>query len=316
MLLEADRASVEVYEQSLAGLTRRVAELECELRAMRDALHGLQQNRGHLFSQVGPETNSARDRWQVTMFGRFRVERNGTQPPNCPSRRGRSILKYLLASRGHMQLQPVLIETFWPGAPAGTGAHNLQMAVHALRHSLTGWGPRGGDDAILFREERYLLHPELAIDQDVDRYRQAYASGERAFSSGDLETARRAFEAARSVYAGEFLSDSPYDDWAADERAALQDMQLSLLGHLARLYATAADPEAAAACCREILAVDPYREDACRELMRCEAARGRRGEVRTLFESLVRRLRLELQVAPAAETRRLYMTLMGGESDG
>jgi DNA-binding SARP family transcriptional activator len=167
----------------------------------------------------------------------------------------------------------------------------------------------------MFRQDTYLLHPDLAIEQDVDRFQQAYASGERALAEHDVDAAREAFEQARASYGGEFLSDSPYEDWAAEQRAALQDMHLDVLAQLARVYAAAADWDRASGCCRELLAADPYREDACRDLMRCEAARGRRAEVRDVFETCERRLRRDLQVAPAAETRRLYRALLSGDSD-
>ncbi len=315
--MPAMHASDELVDQTLQGISRRVGQLECELAVLRQALSRLAETRDQSEEPREPTRESTlRETWHVTMLGRFRVERDGAEASLCPSRRGRSILKYLLASRGHAAPQSVLIETFWPCAAPGTGAHNLQMAVHALRRSLDGWGPRGSDRAVLFRHDMYLLHPDLAIDQDVERYRRAFSRGERALAAGNAHESRRAFEEARAEYGGEFLSDSPYEDWAEDHRAALQDMQLSLLGHLSRLYAGAAEWDHAAACCREILSVDPYREDAWRQLMRCEAARGRRSEVRTTFERCVLRLRRELRVEPAAETRQLYHSLLAAESAG
>ena len=311
-----DALLVQTRVDTLRELQQRVARLEGELALVRAQLLAVLAE-GEAAAPPGLDGAPRSVRaptsdgvWRVTMLGAFRLVRDGREPAACPSRRGRSILRYLLASPGYTAAQAVLVETFWPSAEPATGAHNLQMAVHALRRSLVGWGPAGGDDVVLFRQDQYQLNPRLHIELDVQRFRDAVVAGQQSIARGDLAAARRAFEAARREYGGSYLSDTLYEDWAEPRRAELLDTHLCLLGQLGALHAQARDWDHAATCCEEILAADAYREDAYRALMRCHAARGRPADVQRVFETCRARLQQELQVAPAPETTALYGELL------
>ena len=247
--------------------------------------------------------------WQVTCLGPFRLRCGGRLPAPCPSRRGWSILQYLLVRPGYAATRDVLIETFWPGGEPAAGAHSLQMAIHALRRALRGCGPDGGDAAVLYRDGQYGLNPDLTIDLDVDRFRAACERGRRLIAVGQVDAARRVFEAALSLYGGPFLFESGHDEWAEPHRAALQELRLGVLGWLSGAHADRAEWEQAAACCREILAADPYREDAIRQLLHCLAETGRLAEVERTYRVCRERIWHDLQVEPAPETRRLYQQL-------
>src|SRR2546426_10194117 len=52
--------------------------------------------------------------WEVTCLGSFRLRCIGRDLALCSSRRGQSILKYLLASPGCAASSETLIECFWP----------------------------------------------------------------------------------------------------------------------------------------------------------------------------------------------------------
>jgi DNA-binding SARP family transcriptional activator len=189
------------------------------------------------------------------------------------------------------------------------GARNLQVAVHTLRHSLRGCGPAGGNETILFRHNRYLLNPALSIVQDVDAFRSAYERGLCADQAGRSAEAIQAFEEARAFYVGDYLAD-PYEEWASSTRMALQDRRLHMLERLGVWYSKAGTWELAIACYHEILAVDGYREDIYRLLMRCYAACGRPAEVKQTYLTCRRYLRRDLHLDPAAETTMFYRQLI------
>ncbi len=247
--------------------------------------------------------------WQVTCLGSFQLRCAGRVPPPCSSRRGWSILQYLLLRPGYAATRDALIEAFWPGAEPSAGAHSLQMAIHALRRALRGCGPDDGDETILFRDGSYGLNPALVVDLDVDRFRATCERGWQQTRAGQSEAARRTFEAALALYGGPFLHDSGHDDWAEPHRLALQDLRLSVLGWLSGSYAARAEWERSAASCREILASDPYREDAIRQLLLCLAATGRLAEAERTYRACRERIWQDLQVEPAPETVHLYHEL-------
>jgi DNA-binding SARP family transcriptional activator len=252
--------------------------------------------------------------WQATCLGPFQLRCGGQAPSSCSSRRGWGILQFLLVRPGRVATRDTLIEVFWPGIEPSSGAHSLQMAVHALRRALRGCGPDGGDETVLFRNGHYGLNPTLSIDLDVDRFRKACGRGRRLAAAGQFEPACRAFEAALALYGGPFLRDTCPDEWAEPHRATLEELRLSVLGWLSSAYAAQAEWEQATACCGEILAADPYREDAIRQLLHCLAAMGRLAEVERTYRACRERLWQDLQVEPAPETIRLYRQLTGASA--
>jgi DNA-binding SARP family transcriptional activator len=200
------------------------------------------------------------------------------------------------------------MECFWPQADPAASKRNLQAAVHALRCSLRGCGPNGNDETVLFHHHCYLLNPALSIVQDVDHFRVACQRGKHAAGAGSTRKAIQAFEEVRILYTGDFLADS-CEEWASGHRLALQDMRLSLLSQLGSLYSQGKEWEAAISCYHEILAIDGYREDIYRQLMRCYAACGRMADIKRVYRICQKRLRCDLRLAPAAETTVLYQQL-------
>ncbi len=83
-----------------------------------------------------------------------------------------------------------------------------------------------------------------------------------------------------------------------------------MLERLGACYSQAGTWEPAIACYRELLAVDGYREDAYRLLMRCYGAAGRPAEIKQTYLTCCRWLHRDLHLAPAAETTLLYQQLM------
>jgi DNA-binding SARP family transcriptional activator len=227
-----------------------------------------------------------------------------------------SILKYLLASKDYTAVQAVLVDCFWPEAEPSAGLHNLRMAIYSLRRSLRGCGPDGSDETVLFSNGHYSLNPALTIVQDVDRFRSAFDEGRRAAAAGDSAAACKAFEEAHVCYMGDYLADTPCEDWTTGQRVALQDMHLLVLSQLEINYRQAGDWERAADCCTQMLGADPYREDAYRELMRCFAECGRMADVQRIYLVCREQLHHDLHLAPARETTALYRRLVNATAAG
>lgn len=308
----------EFCQASLKRLLERISRLEQEVMELRQFLQvqpSHVERPGTVPASLSTTSRGSRGGapgtgdWEIRCLGKFHFRCAGREVPPCSSRRGQSLLKYLLGSPGFAASTELLVECFWPQTDSLAGARSLQVAVHALRRSLRGCGPGGSDETVLFRHNRYLLNPALSIVQDVDYFRTAYARGLCAAKAGRSLEAIEAFEEARAYYLGDYLAD-PYEEWASSSRMALQDMQLNMLDQLGAFYNQARKWEPAIACYREILAVDCYREDAYRLLMRCFAAAGRPAEVKQTYLTCRTCLRRDLHLAPAAETTLLYQQLI------
>ena len=308
----------EFYQALLKRLLERIFRLEQDVQELRQCLPVQTphvQRPGTVSASIPTPSHDSMlgapgaGDWEIRCLGSFHLRCAGHEVPPCRSRRGQSVLKYLLASPGFAASTEVLVDCFWPQMDSVAGARNLQVAVHTLRCSLRGCGPGGSDETILFRHNHYLLNPALSIVQDADAFRAAYERGLGAARTGRSAEALQAFEEARTYYLGDYLAD-PYEEWASSSRMALQDRWLNLLNQLGALYSEAGTWEPAIACYREILAVDCYREDAYRLLMGCYAACGRPADVKQTYLACRGCLHRDLHLAPAAETTRFYQQLI------
>lgn len=304
-------------ETALTRIMERLCRLENEVRELRQLIF---VQMPHLVKPIDksssnpansdlPEPEAGTDCWEVTCLGNFRLHCAGSDLSLCNSRRGQSILKYLLASPGYAASSEMLVERFWPRVDPEAGVRSLQVAVHTLRRSLRGYGPDGSNETVLFHSNRYFINPSISIVQDVDCFRVAYERGQHAANAGQPTEAKQAFEEARALYTGDYLADC-YEEWASSRRLALIDMRLALLSQLGPLYSKEKEWELAISCYREILAVDCYREDIYRQLMRCYAECGRQADIKQTYRTCLERLRCDLRLAPAPETTKLYQQLI------
>ncbi len=135
--------------------------------------------------------------------------------------------------------------------------------------------------------------------------------------SGTLRTHRRLREAV-DLYAGDFLDgfyvrDAPeFEEWAAGQREWLRQMLLDGLHKLAVHDISHGEYRSAAGYLERLLSLDPWREDAHRQLMLLLAYEGRRDAAAAQYH-LCRRVLLEnLGEEPAEETTRLYRQIREG----
>jgi hypothetical protein len=183
----------EFCQTSIRSLLERISRLEQDVMELRQCLHvqtSHLERPGNVPASLSIMPNVSRlvapgtGDWEIRCLGRFHLRCAGRDVPPCRSRRGQSLLKYLLASPGFAASTEVLVECFWPQMDAVEGARNLQVAVHTLRCSLRGCGPGGSDETVLFRHNQYLLNPTLSIVQDVDAFHAAYERGLCAAKAG------------------------------------------------------------------------------------------------------------------------------------
>jgi len=98
------------------------------------------------------------------------------------------------------------------------------------------------------------------------------------------------------------LGEQPFMDWLAAERAKLRDLALSALETLMERTGDDAAPAGLLELAQRALSIDPYREEAHRQLIRALALMGRRNEALMHYQRLERTLKSELGVQPEAAT--------------
>ena len=237
----------------------------------------------------------------VHMLGTFRMT-VGDAPVKILSSRSLSLFKYLLIH--HMQAihRELLMDKFWPDAEPETARNSLNVAIHSLRQQL-----RAVSDVpvIVFEAGAYGLAPNLQIWIDVEEFERAHQTGHRLETRNQLSAAIAEYECAISLYQGDFLEESPYEEWMVLDRERLRIAYLDTLDRLSQIYFEEERYSACRTACQLILIKDPCREDAHSLLMRCYSRQGQPHLALYQYQVCVEALRTELDVEPALETTKL-----------
>jgi DNA-binding SARP family transcriptional activator len=232
---------------------------------------------------------------RVRLLGDLAIEVDGTAVEPPASRRARALLGWLALDR-RMHPRSGLAARFWPDVLDESARTSLRSALSALRRAL---GPRGERYVIATRDEIGLADGSL-VWTDVAEF-------ERCVEEDRLQDAL-------ALGRGELLSGLD-DDWIYEPRDEHRDRVAGVLARLAAGAEQDGDLGSAIQYTRRQVALDPLAEEAHRDLMRRLAAAGDRPAAIRTYERLSRRLRDELRLAPALETRELAAVLRrGGET--
>jgi hypothetical protein len=110
------------------------------------------------------------------------------------------------------------------------------------------------------------------------------------------------------------LPDSPaFDEWRVIQQERYHQRMLAALEALAAHYVAVGDLTKARGYARQQLVLEPWREEAHRQLMRALALDGQRSAALAQYESCRRVLADELGVEPTPETEALYEEIRTGE---
>lgn len=198
-------------------------------------------------------------------------------------------LLYYLAVVQRSQSRSVLANLFWGDVAEVHARRSLTSALSNLRRLL--------GDCLLTSLDSVEFRRDFPHQLDV-------ALLETALDSQNVDLLRQAAE----LYQGEFLEgfyvrNSPeFEMWMARERAHLRERFMVGLDALASYDAAAGNLAQAIVWTRRMLHIEPWREEAHRNLIRYLGQDGQRGAALAQFEECRRVLTEELGVEPEAAT--------------
>ncbi len=243
---------------------------------------------------------------RIRLFGSFGLA-CGQEPLPLPrTAAARSLLAYLLLHHGRPLPRDLLTGTFWLDRPDAEARKALSDALWQVRQCL---GPAAAGRLAVEREAICLtLLPHDTLDVDsfsapLRRHRERLQGG--SLPPAALSAGLSNLDAAIALYRADLLVDC-YDDWVLPERERLHEEYLWALEQLTLLAKQWGDDERALAYARRLVAADPLRETAHRELMRLYHALGRHRAALEQYASVRKILADELGVEPAAATAALY----------
>ena len=237
----------------------------------------------------------------VHLLGRFSMSIQD-MALKLPTPRSLSLLKYLMLHHKQSVPREVLMDVFWPDAGPETARNNLNVAMHSIRTALR---PMIYLPVILYKEGVYSIAPQVQCWLDVEEFQRLVSAGQRLESRNRLAAVPE-YEAAISIYQGDFLEENPYEGWAVLTRESLRTAYLTTLDSLSQIYFSQQRYAACIRTCQIILTRDRCREDAHCMLMRCFSHQGQDYLALRQYHVCAEALRLELDVAPAPTTTHLF----------
>jgi DNA-binding SARP family transcriptional activator len=262
-------------------------------------------------------------RLEIRLLGSFQVTLDGKPLSGIRSDKTRALLAYLAVETGRAHNRGALSALLW-------GESSEQAARASLRSSLSNLRQRlirqlaADDDSPILDITRHSV--QFDVDSDTcwldvaafDALMDAcHTHSHQTLAHCPVCIAR--LERAVELYQGDFLtglalSDSPtFDEWRVIQQERYHQQMLTALEALAIHYTAIGDLPRAQKYLRQQLALEPWREEAHRQLMHVLALDSQRSAALAQYETCRRLLADELGVEPMLETRALYEEIRAGE---
>jgi DNA-binding SARP family transcriptional activator len=232
---------------------------------------------------------------RIAVLGRLSLEQN-ERPLSPPVGRPARLLLGWLALHPGAHSRTAVAAELWPDVLDESARGRLRVALVDLRRALSATAERA---LMATRDQIGLIDsPELEVDA-------------RRFT--ELAEAGRPDEAL-ALWRGELLDGLEAGDWLVELRDQYRDRRATALVALADGAAARGELDAAVRLARERVSLEPFSEEATRELMRRLTAVGDRAAALVAYDRLAGRLRAELRTAPSSPTRALAEAVR--EDDG
>lgn len=258
--------------------------------------------------------------FSLTLLGGFQVERDGLVVAAFESNKVRALLAYLAIETERIHQRAQLATLLWPDHPDAMARSNLRHVLHQLRQTLA-------DDPatplLLTTYQTVELNPVFVLNTDVRHFTTLLATCARHSHSTltDCPACMERYQQAARLYQGDFLAglsfygSEPFEEWAVIQRELLHQQALTVFFTLAAYHEAQGSYDQAQSCAQRQLALEPWREEAHRQLMRLLAYRGQRSAALAQYNQCRQLLADELGVEPSAETTALYEEIRSGKFD-
>ncbi len=259
------------------------------------------------FMKLSGVTVHAGFRLRVQTLGSFQVWRGSEAIPSSGWRResARQLFQLLITYRHSPLDRDQICEYLWPEADAATAQRNFKITLNTLYQVLEPERDPGSESAFILREgTTYSIRLNADLQLDADQF----ADTARGAKKSDVELLQRAMD----LYRGDYLPDTLYETWAAEERERLASLFLESADRLAELLLQQNKYVEVIDLCQRVLTQDNCWERAYRHLMLAYDHLGDRGQVGRTYQRCVQTLRKELDLDPSPETQELYEKLSGG----
>ncbi|MGH6927326.1 MAG: AfsR/SARP family transcriptional regulator, partial [Dongiaceae bacterium] len=237
----------------------------------------------------------------LNLLGPFQVE--APAGLKLLTRKVEALVAFLALPAGRMHHRGELAELLWGSRDEAHARHSLRQALSSLRRTLA----QAGIDALVAEGDR-IGFDQAAVTTDVARLSGILNEGSPPALSRFSELWRG------DLLAGLDIREEAFEDWLRRQRTSVRDGALDGFLHLLERQSREGAAAAAIETARTILTLDPTHEATHRRLMDLYVGRNQRNLALRQYRDCEAVLRREFDVAPSADTRRLYEQLLRGPS--
>jgi len=237
---------------------------------------------------------------ELSFLGTVAIKLNGERINSQVPAKSQALLCYLAVMRGQHSREK-LAGLLWGDKPDARASANLRKSLSTLRQIF--------EDALIITRQSVTFNYDSDHWLDVEVFESALAGGDAS-----LETFPAMNEAVE-LYRGDFLEGFSvrqaveFEEWALSERERLRQMAIKALQRMSDACADRGEYEAAIEYTHRLLALEPWAEEAHRQLMTLLARIGQPSAALAQFETCRQILAEELGVEPLPETQALYQRL-------
>jgi DNA-binding SARP family transcriptional activator len=252
----------------------------------------------------------------LSYLGPFQVTLDD-QPAAFATDRARALLAYLAVEADRPHRREALAGLLWPDQPEAAARRNLSQSLVRLRRAIDDY--HASPPFLAITGKTIQFNASLA-ELDVTCFENLVAAcaAHPHSDAAKCPTCIDRLERATHLYQGAFLQGlflagtQPFEEWALLERERLHRQALHIVHTLTLHHELRGDHEQAERYAERQLALEPWREEAHRQLMRALALGGGRSAALAQYETCRRLLARELRVEPAEETVALYERIRDG----
>jgi predicted ATPase/DNA-binding SARP family transcriptional activator len=247
-----------------------------------------------------------------TFLGPWQVLLEDGTAPRFKYEKVRALLTYLVVESGRCHRREALLDMFWPDLPEPAARNNLRQALASLKEALGG--SQCDPPYLLATRTTVQFNPDSSCSLDLDEFTHLL-EGVKRHAHRRLASCRRCFrdlQQAAALYRGPFLSDfylsdsTAFEEWAAGKRAWYHQQAVWLFDLIAAGFERRGLYSQALQAAWRQLELDPWREEAHRQVMRLNLLVGDRQSARAQYEQYRQLLAEELGVEPEPETTALF----------
>jgi ATP/maltotriose-dependent transcriptional regulator MalT/DNA-binding SARP family transcriptional activator len=262
----------------------------------------------------GPSRTKSARLLQVHCFGGFNVVRNQApvRDAEWKSKQAKTFVKLLVAQDGHIVSRDSAMEALWPDTDPDTLGQTFNSMLHRVRKVLEPKNVPGTTGSCILHKDGYIMLNKDLVWTDVGQMLSHLDATDRKKPGRKPEDILNEYEKAFAVYAGDFLPEDLYSDWASPVRDRLRIRYLRALEDAAGIAESSGDRERALRFYEKMFSADPCNEKACCWLMTRYQSDARRGEAVRTYERCERAMSKDLDLEPEDRTKKLYRRIIGG----